>query len=174
MKSSVRINNDEYEKESAADFALWKAFDRQKDGENAWKASLMIHGEKHEIMGRPGWHIECSACSRFFFGDQMDIHMGAIDNIFPHHQNEIAQSEAFSGLKPFSKYWLHTGHLLVDNKKMSKSAGNFYTFSDMLDQSQLSVGILSRSFRLMILQCKYRDNFNFTFDKLQIAASTIE
>jgi cysteinyl-tRNA synthetase len=106
MISDVRVKNDEYDKEQVADFALWKAYDKASDGENKWNISVNIDGENHIIEGRPGWHIECSACNQHFFGDQIDIHMGGVDLIFPHHQNEIAQTEAFTG-KQFSKYWIH-------------------------------------------------------------------
>lgn len=132
MKSSVRINNDEYDKDNVADFALWKAYDEAADGPNKWDAKFTIEGKEIILPGRPGWHIECSACNYRFFGEQIDIHMGGIDNLFPHHQNEVAQTEAFTG-KQFSKYWMHGGHLLVDNKKMAKSAGNFYTLRDIVD-----------------------------------------
>lgn len=107
MKSSVRINNDEYEKESVADFALWKAYDAEKDGPNKWEVKFMINEKETVVVGRPGWHIECSACNLKHFGSEIDIHMGGIDNIFPHHENEIAQSEAYSG-KKFSRYWMHS------------------------------------------------------------------
>lgn len=126
MISSVRIDNDEYEKDQVADFALWKSYDESSDGPNFWEIEIKIQNEIQILKGRPGWHIECSACNMRFFGAQIDIHMGGIDNLFPHHQNEVAQTEAYTG-KQFSKYWMHGGHLLVDNKKMSKSAGNFYT-----------------------------------------------
>jgi cysteinyl-tRNA synthetase len=184
MISSVRINNDEYDKEQVADFALWKAYDAESDGENSWEIEVTLDGIKTKIKWRPGWHIECSACNKHFFGDQIDIHMGGIDLIFPHHQNEIAQTEAFTG-KQFSKYWLHGGHLLVDNKKMSKSANNFYTLRDIIkvytnkkDQKEAHGGsgveIIYRGFRLMALQNQYRENFNFTFDRLTAAINTIK
>lgn len=106
MITSVRIDNDEYDKEQAADFALWKAYDEAADGPNKWDITVHIDGKKVKIAGRPGWHIECSACNHYYFGDQIDIHMGGIDLLFPHHQNEVAQTEAFTG-KQFAKYWLH-------------------------------------------------------------------
>ena len=125
------------------------------------------------LKGRPGWHIECSACNKHFFGDQIDIHMGGVDLIFPHHQNEIAQTEAFTG-KTFAKYWLHGGHLLVDNKKMSKSANNFYTLSDILEKNiDMKEELICRGFRIMALQNKYAENFNFTYDRLTSATNTI-
>lgn len=129
MKESVRIDNDEYEKEVTADFVLWKGW-KAEDGENYWEEEFEILKEKKIIKGRPGWHIECSACAMKHCGPQIDIHMGGEDLIFPHHQNEIAQTEACTG-KQFSKYWIHSGHLMVDGKKMSKSLGNFYTLRDL-------------------------------------------
>ena len=174
MISSVRIDNDEYDKEQVADFALWKAYDKESDGENKWSISVTIDGERKDIEWRPGWHIECSACSRHFFGEQIDIHMGGVDLVFPHHQNEIAQTEAFTG-KQFAKYWLHGWHLLVDNKKMSKSANNFYTLHDIIEKNSNIVPALNyRGFRLMWLQNQYRENFNFTFDRLNAAINTIK
>lgn len=174
MISNVRINNDEYEKDQLADFALWKAYNKEADGENFWEISLIIDGEEKILKGRPGWHIECSACNYKFFGEQIDIHMGGIDNLFPHHQNEVAQTEAFTG-KQFAKYWLHGGHLLVDNKKMSKSAGNFYTLRDIIEKfsDKYDEKIICRAFRLMSLQNKYRENFNFTDERFEAGINTI-
>lgn len=137
MISSVRIDNDEYDKDQVADFALWKAYDAESDGPNKWTIQLTINNSQLTITGRPGWHIECSACNYRFFGEQIDIHMGGIDNLFPHHQNEVAQTEAYTG-KQFSRYWMHGGHLLVDNKKMSKSAGNFYTLRDVVEKVKIN------------------------------------
>ncbi|EKD29652.1 MAG: hypothetical protein ACD_78C00322G0007, partial [uncultured bacterium (gcode 4)] len=207
MKSSVRIDNDEYEKESVADFALWKAYDREKDGSNFWEARFKVPTSQTErisrewretewgvlkaytewvsrewtgklpvsevvVSWRPGWHIECSACNLKHLGPEIDIHMGGIDNIFPHHENEIAQSEAYSG-KKFARYWMHSGHLLVDNKKMSKSADNFYTLADIVAKMpNEKPGMVYRGFRLMNLQTRYRENFNFTFDRLTAAIQT--
>lgn len=173
MKSSVRINNDEYDKDNVADFALWKAYDIESDGPNKWEWTFRIDGKSVTLPGRPGWHIECSACNFRYLGEQIDIHMGGIDNLFPHHQNEVAQTEAFTG-KPFSKYWMHGGHLLVDNKKMAKSANNFYTLRDVLEKMKPTSEVLvSRGFRLMALQNQYRENFNFTFERLQAAINTV-
>ena len=212
MISSVRIDNDEYDKEQVADFALWKAYDPESDGENKWEIEISIPrsgdmrlqngsnssenrgpqwavqssttNEETEIwawkttfsrriLGRPGWHIECSACNRHFFWDQIDIHMGGVDLVFPHHQNEIAQTEAFTG-KTFAKYWLHGWHLLVDNKKMAKSAKNFYTLRDILEKNDtLSQELTCRGFRLMALQNQYAESFNFTFDRLEAAINTV-
>jgi cysteinyl-tRNA synthetase len=157
LRESVRISNDEYDKEQAADFALWKKYDPSKDGPNQWPATFCIDGKDVTISGRPGWHIECSACNLHCFGEQIDLHMGAVDNIFPHHENEIAQTEAYTG-KQFSRHWIHGGHLLVNNTKMSKSLKNFFTFRDILtkfpDKKSTLVG---RAFRLMVLQTRYRD-----------------
>ena len=173
MISSVRINNDEYDKDQVADFALWKAYDAESDGPNKWTITVIIDGKTQILDGRPGWHIECSACNYRFFGEQIDIHMGGIDNLFPHHQNEVAQTEAFTG-KQFSRYWMHGGHLLVDNKKMSKSAGNFYTLRDIIEkESGTNPELIYRGFRLMGLQNQYRENFNFTFERLGAAVNTI-
>lgn len=175
MKSSVRIDNDEYEKDQAADFALWKAHTPEKDWPNKWEGKFIINWEEKVIPGRPGWHIECSACNLKFFWPQIDIHMGGIDNIFPHHQNEIAQSEAYTG-KVFSKYWIHNWHVLVDNKKMSKSAKNFYTLLDVEEKmkSEASLDLIHRWYRFMSYGAKYSDSFNFTFDKLRQAITNIK
>jgi cysteinyl-tRNA synthetase len=174
MISSVRINNDEYEKDQVADFALWKTYDAETDGPNKWTITVTIDGKEITLDGRPGWHIECSACNYRFFGEQIDIHMGGIDNLFPHHQNEVAQTEAFTG-KQFAKYWMHGGHLLVDNKKMAKSAGNFYTLRDIVEkQGDIQPKMIYHGFRLMGLQNQYRENFNFTFERLGAAINTIK
>ena len=174
MKSSVRINNDEYEKESVADFALWKGYDMVTDGPNFWDAKFMIGEKEVVVKGRPGWHIECSACNLKHLGPEIDIHMGGIDNIFPHHENEIAQTEAYTG-KKFSRYWIHAGHLLVDNKKMAKSAGNFYTLPDIVAKMpNEKPEMVYRGFRLMNLQTRYRESFNFTFDRLTAAIQTVK
>ena len=202
MISSVRIDNDEYEKDQVADFALWKAYDSESDGPNCWEIEVSLPSlqrgisegqgdltpeanpqsqsdssftkELRKLKWRPGWHIECSACNMHYFGAQIDIHMGGIDNLFPHHQNEVAQTEAYTG-KQFAKYWMHGGHLLVDNKKMSKSAGNFYTLRDVVEkQSDTAPELIYRGFRLMALQNQYRDNFNFTFERLGAAINTIK
>lgn len=174
MKTSVRINNDEYEKEQAADFALWKAYD-EKDWPNKWEAKFVVDWVEKIIWWRPGWHIECSACNLKFLGEQIDLHMWAIDLIFPHHQNEIAQTEAFTW-KEFSKYWIHAWHVLVDNIKMSKSLWNFYTLHDLEESTnnEISNEKLYRSFRLMNLQSKYSESFNFTYVKLNQAVETLK
>lgn len=168
MKTSVRINNDEYAKDQAADFALWKAWD-ESDGENSWEAEFTLWGETRTIKWRPGWHIECSACAMKHFGPQIDIHMGGEDLIFPHHQNEIAQTEACTG-KTFSKYWIHSAHLLVWGKKMSKSLGNFYTLRDIEEkysQEILESRVLYRALRLSFFAGKYREQIDFSFEKLE-------
>lgn len=175
MKTSVRIDNDEYDKEQAADFVLWKAYDSTKDWPNKWSGKFMVNWEEKIIEWRPGWHIECSACNLKFFWDQIDIHMWWIDNIFPHHQNEIAQTEAYTG-KTFSKYWIHSWHLLVDNQKMAKSKWNFYTLRDLEEKmkDKLSLEEIHKGFRLMNFQARYEESFNFSFDKLTQAAATLK
>ena len=175
MKTSVRINNDEYAKDQAADFALWKAWDKS-DGENVWEAEFQIWEETKIIKWRPGWHIECSACAMKHFGPQIDIHMWGEDLIFPHHQNEIAQTEACTG-KTFSKYWIHSAHLLVWGKKMSKSLGNFYTLRDIEEKysgDNQENGVLYRALRLSFFAGKYREQIDFSFDKLEQNIKTIQ
>lgn len=173
MKQSVRIDNDEYEKENAADFTLWKGY-KSEDGENFWNGEFIFGEEKKVLKGRPGWHIECSACNLKFFWTQIDIHMGWVDNIFPHHQNEIAQSEWYSG-KTFSKYWIHGGHITVDGKKMSKSANNFYTIQDLEEKfQQIPKSILYRAIRLSFMNAKYRESVDFSFEKLEQNFNTIK
>lgn len=147
-----RINTDEYEKDNVQDFALWKAWD-EKDGEVFWETKL---GK-----GRPGWHIECSAMSMTNLGEEIDIHTGGVDLIFPHHENEIAQSEGVTG-KNFSKYWIHNEHLMVEGKKMAKSLNNFYTLRDITEKN-----INPLSFRLLLLSASYRTRMNFTWENLE-------
>ena len=158
MRSGVRISNDEYEKENVADFALWKAWD-EKDGPVYWDSPWG--------RGRPGWHIECSAMSMKYLGPSFDLHTGGVDNIFPHHEDEIAQAEAATG-KPFSKYWMHCAHLQVDGAKMSKSAGNFYTLRDLLQK-----GYAGREIRYLLLATHYRATLNFTFAGLDAARTAL-
>ncbi len=173
MRTGVRVSLDEYEKDSLADFALWKAYDPTSDGPNVWEAKLHMDGAERIVRGRPGWHIECSGCNYKYFGAQIDIHMGAIDNIFPHHENEIAQSEAFTG-KKFVQYWIHAGHLLVDNKKMAKREKNFFTLRDVIERMEgTPEALVCRGFRLMVLSARHRENFNFTFEKLSEAITVI-
>jgi cysteinyl-tRNA synthetase len=159
LKKGARVNVDEYAKEDAQDFALWKAW-TPEDGDVYWDTEL---GK-----GRPGWHIECSAMSMKYLGETFDIHVGGVDNMFPHHENEVAQSEAATG-KPFVRYWLHNEHLLVEGKKMAKRFGNFYTFRDLQ-----KMGCDSMAIRYLLLSTHYRQQFNFTFEGLEAAKSAVE
>lgn len=171
MKAGARVKQDEYEKESLSDFALWKWYD-EADGENFWDAQFETKEGTKTLKWRPGWHIECSACNLWGHGPKIDIHMGGCDLIFPHHQNEIAQTESITG-ETFSQYWMHTWHLLVDGKKMSKSLGNVYRLQDLEARYPEKKTLLYRAFRMMCLQNRYRENFNFTFERLESAVSTI-
>lgn len=146
--------SDEYEKESLADFALWKAW-KPEDGENYWESPW---GK-----GRPGWHVECSAMSMEYLGTTLDLHSGGVDLIFPHHENEIAQSEGATG-KTFAHHWFHVTHLLVDGGKMSKSKGNLFTLSDLEEK-----GFTSQELRYVLLMGHYRQQLNFTLDSLRTA-----
>jgi len=157
IQAGARVDSDRYEKESARDFALWKA---PKPGEHFWETAIGP--------GRPGWHIECSAMSMKYLGDTLDIHAGGIDLAFPHHENEIAQSEGATG-KPFVRYWLHAEHLLVEGEKMSKSLGNFYTLRDLFAK-----GYKPSTLRLCLASVPYRKQQNFTFNGLDQATSAIE
>lgn len=159
LQFGARVSHDEYDKEHVADFALWKAWD-EKDGDVKWASPWG--------MGRPGWHIECSVMSMKHLGESFDIHCGGEDLIFPHHEDEIAQSEAATG-KPFVRYWLHNAHLLVEGKKMSKSLGNFFTLRDLLAK-----GWTGREVRYALLCAHYREQLNFTFDGLQAARSALQ
>lgn len=162
MRVGERVKSDEYAKESAADFALWKAR-APEDGSVFWPSPW---GE-----GRPGWHIECSAMSMQLLGPSFDIHVGGEDLIFPHHEDEIAQSEGArlqNPGTPFVKYWLHAAHLLVDGRKMSKSLGNFYTLRDLLKK-----GFRGREIRYLLLTSHYREQFNFTLEGLQGARTAL-
>jgi cysteinyl-tRNA synthetase len=158
MRAGERVKSDEYAKESVADFALWKAR-VPDDGDVFWPSPW---GE-----GRPGWHIECSAMSTKILGPSFDLHVGGEDLIFPHHEDEIAQSEGTTG-KPFVKHWLHGAHLLVEGKKMSKSLGNFFTLRDLLAK-----GFTGREIRYLLLTAHYRETFNFTLEGLQGARSAL-
>jgi cysteinyl-tRNA synthetase len=158
--ASDRIGQDEYDKENACDFVLWKAYDPTRDG--------MVFWESPFGPGRPGWHIECSAMALQLLGETIDIHCGGVDNIFPHHDNEIAQTEAFTG-KRFVRHWAHSEHLLFENRKMSKSLGNFYTLRDLLNK-----GYSGKQIRYLLLQTHYRTQLNFTFQGLDGAAHTLE
>ena len=152
LRPTGRISNDEYEKESVGDFALWKAWD-EADGDVGWESPWG--------RGRPGWHIECSAMATALLGAELDIHCGGVDNIFPHHEAEIAQSESCTG-KKFVRYWLHCAHLMVQGQKMAKSAGNFYTLRDLTEQ-----GWTGRELRHALISVNYRLPLNFTFDGLE-------
>ncbi len=151
LRPGARVAQDEYEKESLADFALWKAWD-ETDGDVVWDSPWG--------RGRPGWHIECSAMSMRYLGESFDIHTGGQDNIFPHHEDEIAQSEAATG-KTFARFWLHCAHLVVDGRKMSKSLGNFFTLRDLREK-----GWSGREIRYVLLSTHYRQGLNFSFDSL--------
>lgn len=150
--ASQRMAEDEYEKESASDFVLWKGYDPERDGQIFWESP---YGK-----GRPGWHLECSAMAMDLLGETIDIHVGGVDNMFPHHENEIAQSECTSG-KKFVKLWMHAEHLIVNGKKMSKSLGNFYTLRDLLQK-----GYTGREVRYMLIHTHYKTQLNFTFEGL--------
>ena len=156
---SGRVDNDEYETEDARDFALWKAY-VPEDGDVFWETEL---GK-----GRPGWHIECSAMAMKFLGPSFDIHCGGVDNIFPHHENEIAQSECCTG-KTFVKYWLHCAHLVVEGRKMSKSLGNFYTLRDLVAKGADPLAI-----RWVLIATHYRQPNNFSFDALEAAGQALQ
>jgi len=159
LQAGARVELDEYEKEEARDFVLWKGR-RPEDGDVYWDSDF---GQ-----GRPGWHIECSAMSMKYLGEQFDIHTGGEDNIFPHHENEIAQAEAATG-KQFVKLWMHCGYLLVDGKKMSKSLGNFYRLKEILNR-----GYSPRAIRYELLSTHYRQQLNFTFDSLEASENAIK
>jgi cysteinyl-tRNA synthetase len=158
LRSGARVAQDEYEKENAADFALWKAWDAN-DGDVAWDSPWG--------RGRPGWHLECSAMSMKYLGETFDLHTGGVDNIFPHHEDEIAQSEAATG-KPFVHYWMHCAHLVVDGRKMSKSLGNFHTLRDVVAR-----GYSGREIRYVLISAHYRQSLNFSFAALDAARATL-
>ena len=157
MTDGARVDVDEYEKDNARDFALWKA---PKPGEAQWDTEIGP--------GRPGWHIECSQMSMKYLGDSFDIHAGGEDLIFPHHENEIAQSEALTG-KPFVRFWIHSRFLLVEGEKMAKSAGNFYTVRDLV-----LMGHKPSSIRFLLMSVPHHKQLNFTFDGLTQAANSVE
>lgn len=154
-----RIKNDEYDKENVQDFALWKAWD-ESDGEVAWESPFG--------RGRPGWHIECSAMATKYLGNHFDIHTGGIDLIFPHHENEIAQSECASG-EHFVNYWLHNSHILIDGKKMSKSLKNDYRLADIIEK-----GFSPIDYRYFLLQANYGSLVNFTWEALEAAQNALK
>ncbi len=159
--SEARIQNDEYDKESVHDFALWKT---QKPGEPAWEFTL----DGHDVTGRPGWHIECSVMSRQGLGQPFDIHTGGVDLIFPHHENEIAQSTACETNPLMANFFAHNEHILVDGKKMAKSANNFYTLQDIIDR-----GFDPLAFRLLVLQAHYRNQAHFSWENLEAAQNRL-
>jgi len=157
IRAGARVDVDEYDKDDARDFVLWKA---RKEGEVFWDTPIGP--------GRPGWHIECSAMAMKYLGETLDIHAGGIDLVFPHHENEIAQSEAITG-KPFARFWMHSEHLNIDSQKMAKRAGNFYTLRDLLP-----MGYQPEAIRYLLLSVPYRNKLNFTFEALDAAKTSIE
>src|ERR1700729_3642681 len=157
IEDGARVDVDEYEKDAARDFALWKAV---KPGEQSWETSLGT--------GRPGWHIECSAMATKLLGDSFDLHAGGEDLMFPHHENEIAQSESASG-KTFVRHWMHVRLLLVEGRKMSKSEGNFYTLRDLLLK-----GYRASAIRFLLTSVPYRQQLNFTFEGLVAETGAVE
>ncbi len=161
IKAGARVNVDEYDKEHPADFALWKKSTPEE-------IERGIYFDSPWGKGRPGWHIECSTMSMHYLGETIDIHSGGVDLIFPHHENEIAQSEAATG-KPFVRYWVHGEHLLVNGEKMSKSKGNFYTLKDLMD-----MGYEPLALRLLFLKAHYRTQMNFTLEELKKAEETLK
>ena len=162
LKAGARVSQDSYTKDEAQDFTLWKAW-MPEDGDVAWHAVL----DGKTIKGRPGWHIECSAMSSKHLGKSFDIHGGGIDLLFPHHENEIAQSQG-AGHK-FVKHWVHCEHLLVDGKKMSKSLDNFYTLRDVLSKGYSALAV-----RYLLMSAHYRSQLNFTFKELDSAGKTVD
>jgi cysteinyl-tRNA synthetase len=167
--ASGRVKADEYEKESVGDFALWKGY-VPEDGDVFWEPEFTVGGARRVVKGRPGWHIECSVMSSTLLGERIDLHLGGEDLKFPHHQNEIAQSEAATGLAPFVKYWMHRRHLLVDGAKMSKSKRNFFTLNDVVEREGASA---VRAFRYMVVSAHYGTPIDFTWDGLRAAAATL-
>ncbi|HKE28737.1 MAG TPA: cysteine--tRNA ligase [Bryobacteraceae bacterium] len=155
--AGARVDVDEYEKADARDFALWKA---PKEGETSWETAIGP--------GRPGWHIECSVMAVKYLGATLDIHVGGVDLIFPHHENEIAQSESLTG-KPFSRFWIHSEFLMVEGQKMSKSLGNYFTLRDILGR-----GYQPETIRYLLASVPHRKTLNFTFDGLKSAATAID
>lgn len=154
---SGRVDEDEYTKEDPRDFVLWKAY---REGEAYWDSPFG--------RGRPGWHLECSTMSMKYLGESFDIHCGGVDLMFPHHENEIAQSEGATG-KPFVRYWLHCAHLIVEGQKMSKSLGNFYTLRDLLDR-----GCKPEALRYLLSSVHYRKPLNFTFEGVHQAEAAVQ
>lgn len=161
LKAGARIHIDEYEKQDVSDFVLWRGYYAQEDGNIFWDFKGIGNG-------RPGWHIECSAISLDKLGARLDIHIGGIDLIFPHHTNEIAQSQGYTGKTPFVKYWLHPDYLIVEGKKMSKSKGNFFTLKDITDK-----GFNPLAFRYLCLTTHYKMKLNFSFEALEGAQNSL-
>jgi cysteinyl-tRNA synthetase len=157
IKVGARVDSDEYDKDDARDFVLWKG---KKEGEPSWDSPFGA--------GRPGWHLECSAMSMKYLGESFDLHTGGVDNIFPHHENELAQSEGATG-HPFVRYWMHAAHLMVDGEKMAKSTGNFHKVRDLVAQ-----GYDPRALRYLLLTTHYRTPLNFTFDALARAGGELQ
>ncbi len=160
VNASGENEADEYDKDNIADFVLWKAYDSQRDGQIFWESPFGP--------GRPGWHIECSAMATRLLGHTIDIHCGGVDNMFPHHENEIAQSECCTGHR-FVRHWVHVEHLLVDHKKMSKSLGNFFTLRDILKK-----GYTGAQLRYLLLSTHYRTQLNFTLAGLDSARASLQ
>ncbi|MFT4532238.1 MAG: cysteinyl-tRNA synthetase, partial [Candidatus Saccharimonadales bacterium] len=165
QQSKARISNDEYDKDNAGDFALWK---RAQDGEPQWPATFSEDLMETEMAGRPGWHIECSAMSEKTLGTPFDVHTGGIDLKFPHHENEIAQSCA-AGSTDFANYFVHNNHILVDGKKMSKSLNNFFTLRDIEQK-----GYSAQAFRLLVLESHYSSESNFSWDILTASQNRLK
>lgn len=160
LKPGARVSQDNYDKEEASDFVLWKAHKPEEDGDVYWETELG--------RGRPGWHLECSAMSMKYLGESIDIHTGGIDLVFPHHQNEVAQCEAITG-KTFVNYWVHCNHLIVEGKKMSKSEGNFFTVRDLLNK-----GFSPLALRYALMTTHYRQQLNLTMEALDAAENAVQ
>lgn len=158
--ASERVQSDEYDKDNASDFVLWKAYDPERDG--------LVYWESPFGKGRPGWHIECSCMAMAILGETVDIHVGGIDNMFPHHENEIAQSEAATGSR-FVNHWMHSEHLLVEGRKMSKSLGNFYTLRDLLEK-----GYSGDEVRWALMSTHYRTQLNFSLQLLEGSRTNVQ
>src|SRR6185312_11545230 len=168
IEDGARVDVDEYEKDAARDFALWKAVKPAADGVQGIQGIQEQHWDTPLGPGRPGWHIECSAMSMKFLGDNIDLHAGGEDLMFPHHENEIAQSESANG-HTFVRHWMHVRFLLVEGKKMSKSEGNFYTLRDLLLKGHRASAI-----RFLLISVPYRHQMNFTFESLEESKNAVE
>jgi cysteinyl-tRNA synthetase len=167
--ASGRVQSEDFEKADVSDFALWKAF-VPEDGRVFWEPTFTLDGRREVVKGRPGWHIECSAMIRALLGETIDLHIGGEDLVFPHHQNEIAQSEGATGRAPFSRMWLHRRFLLVDGAKMSRSKGNFHTLKDVVDRAG---PLAPRGFRYLMATAHYRKPIDFTWGSLDAAMKTL-